>query len=112
MTLRQEKTKHDEFNSETLGHWKRGQVLSHAECLLLVLFLILSTEEKTGGGEDYLSKDKKRSLPETLKLWTMTSSALENLNMYNTKENSLFQSPSTFQNTLQFGLLKPNHVKP
>lgn len=112
MTLRQEKTKHDEFNSETLGHWKRGQVLSHAECLLLVLFLILSTEEKTGGGEDYLSKDKNRSLPETLKLWTMTSSALENLNMYNTKENSLFQSPSTFQNTLQFGLLKPNHVKP
>lgn len=112
MTLRQEKAKHNEFNSETLGHWKRGQVLSHAECLLLVLFFILSAEEKAGGGEDYLSKNGKKSLPETRKRWTMTSRALENLTMYNTKENSLFQSPSTFQNTLQLGLFMPLHVKP
>lgn len=41
---------------------RESQVLSHAECLLLVLFFILSAVEKAGGGEGSLGKNRKRSL--------------------------------------------------
>lgn len=36
----------------------------------------------------------------------MISTALENVTTCNMKENSLFRCPSTFQNTLQLGLLE------
>lgn len=41
---------------------REGKLISHAECLLLVLIFILSAVEKAGGREDYLSKNGKRSL--------------------------------------------------
>ena len=68
MTRRQEKAKHDEFNSETLDHWKRGEFLGPPECLSLVLFFTLSIVEEAGGREGYLSKMEREVClkPETL----------------------------------------------
>lgn len=63
VTLRQEKAKHADFDSETLGHWKRE---SSSKVMLSVCywfcFFMLSAVEKAGRGEVSLGKNRKRSL--------------------------------------------------
>lgn len=65
---REEKAKHEEFNSETLVHWKRGLFLGPPECLALVSFFILIAVERVGGGHGYSSENKREIC---LKHWTM-----------------------------------------
>lgn len=56
---REEKAKHDEFNSETLVHWERGRYLGPPECLALVAFFVFIAVEKAGGGQGYSSENKR-----------------------------------------------------